>query len=382
MIEIPPQFAGMAPVNPEAQISHIEHTWSRAQGLAEDVRYYGEWMKQQAFKEIAYLYPTIHATKECNSKENAVVAWIWARTVASPDPTAHNAYVPLVSSFMLSKKKNNKAWVEIVEDQTAKDGWRFEVKTGNLSKDEEAKKSFGTKAGKGKDFICCLTNSPISRSYIQSEGKAGRLFKRLMAIVTLDKNGRVYLSPEQYHEQIGLVEDESEDIQEAKMSFLNGKTPTRAMITGGVCSAYGLDTWGTLFTGRQIKMLKTFNALIPEVQKKVEADAIIAGMSNDHIPLSKGGNGAKAYGDAVGVYLAFTISKLADRGSSICSWDSSREGLRNTFGRQAIPMVWDFAEGNPFCNSSGCFDNMLEWVIKCILELPASSPAEASQAIR
>lgn len=102
-------------------------------------------------------------------------------------------------------------------------------------------------------------------------------------------------------------------------------------------------------------------------------------MFNDHIALSEGGSGARAYGEAVGVYLAFVVDKMADRGSSICSWDNTRDGLRNTFGRQAIPMVWDFAEGNPFSNSSGCVDNMVDWVIKCIEEFPASASGNVKQ---
>lgn len=177
-------------------------------------------MKREAFKQIGYLYPTVNSTHESDSKESTVVAWIWARTVMSPDPMAQGAYVPLVSSMMLSTKKGNKAWVEIVEDGKAKDGWRFEVKTGNISKAEETRKALGTKAGPAKDFICCLTNSPIKRDYIQAEGKAGRLSKRLMAIVTLGKNGRVYLSPELYHEEIGMSEEESYDVQEVRNNLV------------------------------------------------------------------------------------------------------------------------------------------------------------------
>ena len=375
MIEFPSCFANQSPVNPASR-KIVQDGWADAHGLAEDVRYYGEWMKSQAFDRIGHLYPKI---KDKQGQEYTVVAWIWARTVVSPNPLAHGARVPLVSSFILSKKKGNAAWVDIIEDADAEDGWRFDVKTGALSKAEESVKLLGTKAGKAQDFLCCLTGTPIQRDYIQAEGKAGRLSKRLMTIVASGKNGRLFFSPDQAHERIGLSEDSDDEVQVARETFLSGSTPTRAMVTGGVCSAYGLSTWGHLFTSRQIKALITFSDLIESVQKKVEDDALAAGLSNDHVPLADGGTGALAYGQAVSVYMAFIISKLADRGSSLCGWDSSRDGLRNTFGRQALPMVFDYAEGNPFSNASGCFDNMLDWIVKCIDLFPARSFGEAKQ---
>ena len=359
MIEIPPKFAGQPPIHP-GKLSLDDGRGRRgAAGLAEDVRYYGEWMKQEAFKRIGHLYPKV---KDEKGKEYTVIAWIWARTVVSPDPMAKGAYVPLVSSLMLSTKKGNKAWVDIVEDASAKDGWRFEVKMGEIPAAEETAKKNGTKAGKAKDFICCLTQSPIQRSYVQEQGKADKLSKRLMAVVAQGQNGRVYLSPSQEHETLALSLDDAPEVQEARETFLSGSTPTRAMITGGVCSAYGLRTWGHLFTGRQLTALITFSDFISETKNKVITDG-----------------GSVEYANAVCTYLSFTISKMADRGSSVCSWDVSRDGLCNTFGRQAIPMTWDFAESNPFCSASGSFDNMLEWVYKCLLELPAGELGEASQ---
>ena len=379
MIEIAPKFADEHPINPEYREqmgSGLGDAPKGASGLAEDIRYYGERMKKKAFARIGHLYPKI---MDASGKEYTVIAWIWARTVISPNPLANGAHVPLVSSLVLSNKKGKKAWVDIIEDSNSQDGWRFEVKTGELSKEVEKQKSNGTKAGKAKDFVCCLTNSPIQRDYIQAEGKAGRLSKRLMAIVALGSNGRIYLSPSIDHERIALSADDIPEIDDAKETFLSGTTPTRAMVTGGVCSAYGLSTWGHLFTSRQIQTLLTFGDLIREIQHVAECDAIAAGRVNDHISLANGGKGARAYGEALGVYLAFVIDKLADRGSAICGWDSSREGLRNTFGRQALPMVWDYAEGNPFCSSSGCFDNCIDWVVKVVDLLPASARGIALQ---
>ena len=377
MVEIPPRFSCKMPVNPNDMVSIARETWIRATGLASDIRYYGSSLKQKAYEKVGNLYPTI--TDE-RGNEYTVIAWIWARTVKSPNPLAKGAKVPLVSSLLLSKKKGAQAWVEIVEDTSAPDGWYFEVRTGTLSKQEELIKTTGTKAGKAKDFVCCLTKTPIQREYIQAEGKAGRLSKRLMAIIAQGKNGRVFFSPNEEHEKLAMTVDQDTSVAEARDSFLNGSTPTRAMVTGGVCSAYGLDTWGKLFTGRQITMLTTLSSLFGEIKTEIENDAIIAGLKNDHIPLYLGGSGARAYAEAICVYLSFIVNKLADRGSVACSWDSSRDGLRNTFGRQAIPMVWDYAEGNPFCNASGCFDNMLDWVVKCVNEFPAVKTGEVSQA--
>ena len=358
MIEIPSQFSNLHPVNNEDRISRVDDTWSGCQGLAADVRYYGKWMKETAFSRIGNLYPKV---KDISGEEYTVIAWIWARTVVSPNPLANGAYVPLVSSMMLSTKKGNKAWAEIIKDDS-KDGWHFEIKSGDISKADEDAKSLGTKAGKAKDFICCLTNTPIQRDYIQAEGKAGRLSRRLMAIVALGRNGRVYFSPNQIHEEIGLSEENSAIVTEARETFLSGSTPTRAMVTGGVCSAYGLSTWGRLFTGRQLKMLTTFSDLVEEAREKVIEDG-----------------GTPEYAKAVGVYLSFAVDKLVDIHSSACSWITANGVIRNTFARQAIPMVWDFAEANPFSDSTGCLDLIVEKISECIEAFPANGKGVACQ---
>lgn len=357
MIEIPPRFAGRPPVNPNARVSTMQGSWSRAQGLAEDVRYYGEWMKQEAFKRIGHLYPKVKVPREQGGGEATVIAWIWARTVKCPNP-ACGCEMPLASSFVLSKKKGKEAYVE--PDLSGKE-ISYHVRYGKGG-DNCPKVSQGT-------FKCIRCNEVLPKDYSKEESKAGRMGHRMIAIVAEGKNGRVYLSPDA--EQITVANCPLPD------EYPTGKLAPK--FTGGSCVPYGLDEFHKLFTNRQLTALTTFSELVSEAQAKAEADAVAAGMKNDHLPLQNGGDGAKAYGEAVGVYLAFIVSKIADRGSSICSWDSSREGLRNTFGRQAIPMVWDYAEANPFSNSSGCFDNMLDWVTKCIIEFPASAPAEVSQ---
>lgn len=361
MIEIPPRFADLPPVNPDARAESMNSTWSRVQGLAEDVRYYGEWMKQEAFKRIGHFYPKVKVPREQGGGEATVIAWIWARTVKCPNP-ACGCKMPLASSFVLSKKKGKEAWVKPIPDGNTV---RFQIQNGKCPKEYETYKT-----GRGATFKCPCCGEITTDSYVKQEGKAHRIGSHLMAIVAEGKHGRIYISPNEEHALAAKVE-----LPEAVPSGMLPDNPRWFSPP-----AFGMDTYEDLFTSRQLTALTTFSKLVSEAQAKAEADAVAAGMKNDHLSLRNSGDGASAYGEAVGVYLAFVISKLADRGSTICGWDSSREGLRNTFGRQAIPMTWDYSEGNPFSNSSGCFDNMIEWVTKCISELPAATLAEVSQA--
>ena len=339
MIEIPPKFAGQPPVHPDATV--LEGGWHGAAGLAEDVRYYGEWMKQEAFRRIGHLYPKV---KDGQGKERTVIAWIWARTVKCPNP-ACGCEMPLAGSFELSKKKGKEACVIPQFDYEQKK-ITYKVRTGKGEIPEAGKTSRGAK------FKCIMCGEATTPDYIKSEAMQGRMGAQLMAVVAEGERGRLYISPDKEHQHIAIV-DKPENYPQGQIAG-----DRRALWT----PLYGLANFEDLFTNRQLTALTTFSGLVAEAQAQVVADG-----------------GSEEYGQAVGVYLSFIISKLADRGSSICSWDSSRDGLRNTFGRQAIPMVWDYAEGNPFSNSSGCFDNMLEWVYKCALEFPALKRGEASQ---
>lgn len=363
MIEIPPRFAGKAPVNPDAQVSAMRNGWSRAQGLAEDVRYYGEWMKQEAFQRIGHLYPKVKVPHEQGGGEATAIAWIWARTVKCPNP-ACGCEMPLASSFVLSKKNGKEAWIEPQFDYEAKKiTYKVQLVKGKIPE--------APKTARGAKFKCIMCSETTTDDYIKQESVNGRMGSVLMGIVVEGKHGRLYVSPTEEHVLTAQCSKPEGEYPEQRLPY----DPRNIW-----CVNYGLDTYDKLFTNRQLTALTTFSELVSEAQAKAEADAVAAGMKNDHLPLRNGGDGARAYGEAVGVYLAFLISKLADRGSTICGWDSSREGLRNTFGRQAIPMTWDYSEGNPFSNSSGCFDNMIEWVTKCISELPAATLAEVSQA--
>lgn len=351
MIEIPPRFANRPPVNPEARAKKalMEREWKGAQGLAEDVRYYGRWMRDEAERRIGHLYPKVKITPEMAQdrpdlkplvgQELTVIAWIWARTVRSPNPAFAHVEVPLASTFMLSTKPGKEAYVEpVIEGDT----YRFTVKVGKPKDPEAAKR--GTKmGGSGSSFFCLLSGTPIPFEYIRAEAKAGRMGARLMAIVAEGSNGRVYLPPIPEHEQVAR---KAQPTWKPEVDL-----PKKAL--GFRVQEYGMRQWADLFTPRQLVALTTFADLVGEAMERVRQDALAAGLPDDDTPLREGGTGARAYAEAVGMYLGFAVDKGANYWSSLCSWHSGRETVTSTFGRQALPMVWDFTEANPFSESSG-----------------------------
>ena len=376
MIEIPPKFAGRAPIGPmpeEDDQLELPREWSGAQGLAEDVRRYGHWMREEAFKRIGHLYPKVLITPEMiverpdleqyKGQELTVIAWLWARTVKSPNPAFSDVDVPLVSSFVLSSKKGKEAYIEPVISGSA---YHFNIKLGQPS--SSAKK--GTKTARGANFNCLMSGVALDGHYIKKEGLEGRMGERLLAVVVEGDRGRVYLSPS----------SEMEAVAKSSMPSWVPKTKIpddkRSMFT----PLYGLTTFGDLFTPRQLTALTTFSDLVQEAREKVIADAVSAGMVDDGLGIAQGGVGATAYGDALAVYLGFGVSKLSDRGSTICTWDSSRNSTRNTFGRQAIPMTWDFAEPNPMSSSTGNFISCLDWSIKFLQNQRCETSGVISQS--
>ena len=354
MIEIPPKFAGQASVNPEwrskSKGEQTLATWRGAQGLAEDVRYYGQWMRDQAERRIGHLYPKVEVTEEMvaerpdleryKGRKLTVIAWLWARTVKSPNPAFADVAVPLASTFMLSTKKGKEAYVEpVIEDG----GYRFTVKVGKPPDAAVAKA--GTKLSRGANFQCLMSGTPIAGDYIKAEGRAGRMGTRLMAIVAKGDRGRVYLAPTPEHEAVVLK------ARPTWMPDVEIPPDRRSMFT----PLYGLTHFKHLFTPRQLVALTTFSDLVTEAQGRVEGDAIVAGLPDDSTPLRDGGTGATAYADAAGVYLGFSVDKMTDTNTCLCSWQVNPPRLRATFGRQALPMVWDYAEANVFGDAAGDF---------------------------
>jgi putative DNA methylase len=377
MIEIPPKFAGRPPVNPEARKNKelFAREWRGAQGLAEDVRYYGQWMRDEAEKRIGHLYPTIEVTSEMAKgrpdlkpyvgKKLTVIAWLWARTVKSPNPAFAKMDVPLASTFMLSTKAGKEAYVEPVVETG---GYRFTVKVGKPKNAEAAK--LGTSAGKRAAFRCVMSETPLTYDYIRTEGQAGRMGARLMAIVAEGDRGRVYLPPAPGHEAAALkARPEWKPDVALPVNPRDFKTPN-----------YGLTTFAELFTPRQLVALATFSDLAQEARQRAQRDAQAAGLPDDGRPLRDGGTGATAFGEAVGVYLGMSISKMADAQSSLCRWKTTMDQSIATFGRQALPMVWDYSEANAFGEMAGDPLVSLRNMMRVLDQLPASVPGFVTQA--
>lgn len=362
MIEIPPKFAGRPPVNPEHNAGQvgISAAWKGATGLAEDVRYYGKWMRDEAEKRIGHLYPKVEVTAEMAAerpdleryvgRKLTVIAWLWARTVRSPNPAFANVEVPLVSTFILSKKKGKEAYVEPVIEEG---GYWFAVKVGTPP--EAVRK--GTKPARGPNFLCAMSGVPISGDYIKAEGRAGRMSARLMAIVAEGDRGRVYIGPIEEHEITA---------NQAKPQWLPDLTILGSTQYLGV-KPYGMERFDQLFTPRQLLALATFSDLVGEAQEIIRLAGVTAGLADDSVLLREGGTGATAYAEAVAVYLAFVLSKQADLGNSLCRWEPKAQCPRNLFGRQAIPMIWDFGEGNPLASSSGSWLVLVDGFVKAYL---------------
>ena len=339
MIEIPPRFANMPPVNPKERNAMIgaDADWHGAQGLAADVHYYGEMLKQKAFEKIGHLYPKVKNPE--TGEEATVIAWIWARTVKCPNP-ACGCEMPLAKTFWLSKKKSREAYIYPTTDGH---NILYSIKHDKNIKQES---SIGRKGA-----ICVGCNSQVPLEYIREQSRKHKMGAKLMAIVIEGAHGREYITPDKTQIDAANVEYPY-DIPDGEIAHYPGCLNT---------NAYGLTHFAQLFSNRQAYMLKTLSDTISDIKKNVFNDALGCKDEND----------AKTYSDTISVYLTFLVDKLVDYHSSICSWHSSGEKMRNTFGRQAIPMTWDYAEANPFSNSSGCLDNMLEWVEKAIRQLPA-----------
>jgi putative DNA methylase len=368
MIEIPPKFAGKRPVNPKSQADAASAgSWRGASGLAEDVRYYGQWIRDEAQQRLRKLYPPIEVTadmaksradlKPYIGRKLTVVAWLWVRTVKSPNPAFANVEVPLASTFMLSTKAGKEAYVQPV---VGNGGYRFTVKLGRPRDPDAAKK--GTKLSRGANFACLMSGTPIEPDYIKNEGTAGGMGVRLLAIVAEGERERIYLDPSPEHEEVAsaITPDWRPDapLPDDPRNFWTVQ--------------YGLVTYGDLFTPRQLVVLTTFADLVGGSTARVRDHAASAGLPDDGVSLRDGGSGASAYAEAVAVYLAFALDKVADRGSSLGRWDPTptQSGIINTFSRQALPMTWDFAESNPLGDASGNYAGAVDLVAKALLAMP------------
>lgn len=359
-LEFAPRWAGHPPVNPQARVEHTRgHVWGGTHGLADDVRYYGRLIRQRAQEKIGHLYPKVRLPKERGGGEAKVVAWIWARTVASPDPAARGAVVPLISTYWLCSKGDNKAWLHPVVDR-ATNTYRFEIHTGEPT-DLKAVKS-GTKAGRGANFRCVLRNQPITDDHIKSEGNAGHLGYKLLAVVAEGSRTRVYLPAEDVQESAASAErppDAPGEELPYNARYLNPP-------------GYGMRRICDLFTPRQLTAMVTLVTLVREIRGDIVEDATAAGL-----PTQEG----EAYADTLSTFLALSIDRCADFNNSLCRWSSSNQKVMNLFGRGAIPIIWDFSEANILGDSVGAWSTCSDYVAECIevLGVKTTLPGLAAQ---
>ena len=371
LIEIPPKFAGRPPVNPEwqskSEAEKAATVWQGAHGLAEDVRYYGQWMRDEAEKRIGHLYPKVKISdemtkdrpdlKEYVGQDLTVIAWLWARTVASPNPACRGAHVPLVRSFWLSTKKGKEAYVRPILNRST-NTCRFEVRAGPPTAGFDPKK--GTVARTGA--TCLLTGSPVSFDHIRTEGKAGRLGAQLMAVVAEGNRGRVYLPPR--------AEDEIITAQAKPHNVPDTSLPEQAL--GFRVQLYGMTKHRDLFTSRQLVALTAFSDLVGETRCRALDDAAKAGVPNE-------GPGPIPYADSIATYIGLCASKASAFHCSLGRWRPNEGKSAPAFGRQTVSMVWDYAEVNPFAGAGGDLSGIVDGTVRTLLGLPAQPLGACSQ---
>jgi putative DNA methylase len=361
LIELPLRFTEHPPVNPQArrELSYSA-SWQRATGLACDVRYYGQWMYERAVERIGHLYPKV----SYDNTEATVIAWLWARTIECPNP-ACRARIPLVTSFVLAAKKQDKVWLEPQIDRQTKD-ISFEVRRGR----GEVVVPKAPKVGRGASFQCLVCEQPAEESWVHTEFQNKHNREQLLAVVAESRSGRVYLPADARQVTIAnSAQPEWYPLQEMNPDSSN-------LVSG---RGYGIKYWHELFTARQLVALTTFSDLVAEARQQVLADALVAGLAADELGVDSCGQGAVAYADTVATYLAFAVDRLANRASRVCIWNTIGEKVEQTFARQAVPMTWDFAEANVLGNSTGSWLSSLEWIPLVLESVPATGYGKACQ---
>lgn len=377
-IEIPSRFAPHAPVGPlqgadTGDQLALKRDWVGTTGLAEDLRRYGAWVREEAWKRIGHLYPPVKVTpdmveerpdlKPLLGKALPVIAWIWARTVKSPNPAFRHVDVPLASTFILSNRAGKESFVAPLIHG---DGYRFTVNVGKPPPEA----GNGTKIARGANFRCLLSGTPIEGDYIKSEGRAGRMGVRLMAIVAEAERGRIYLAPTVEHEAIAR---QAQPVWKPETSLPDDPRNFWTV-------PYGLTRFSDLFTCRQLLSLTTVADIVAEAQKRIRQDALAAGFRDDDRGLESGGSGATAYAEAICVYLTFVMSRVLHYSSTICTWLPKDSAIARTFTKQLIPMSWDFAEGSVFGRCSTGWSQCCEVVARAIENFVALRPGTALMA--
>ena len=359
LIEIPSRFADRAPVFPGADDG--TRSWPGAHGLAEDVRCYGEWMREEAWRRIGHLYPRAQLP---DGSTATVIAWIWARTVTCPNPACGIA-APLVRSWWLGKKKGKEAYIvpTVIGDHV-------DYSIGHDPKRVPTKQDDGTISGR-RGAVCVSCHSAISMDYIKNEGSHGLMGAQVCAVVVEGRRSRIYLPPNDAIAESARIE------RPTRVPLQRLPNDPRNFWT----VAYGLDTFDKLFTARQLTALTTFSDLVGEARERVLRDALASGMSEGE-RLEAGGAGAAAYADAVATYLGMAVDRISAVNCSLARWNAapSKESVTDVFSRQALPMVWDYAEGNPFQWGPANLGWSIEWVSGALSRLPAHDNVKVFQA--
>lgn len=356
LIEIPPLFTGKPPVHPSDQLAGARGGhWKVAAGLGEDVRYYGEWIRQRVIERIGHLYPK--ATLP-DGREATVIAWLWARTIRCPNP-ACGFQMPLMRSFDLSKRKGKERHLEPVVDTGAR-RIRLEIHNGSAMR--------GATVGRnGAECLAC--GQPVELRHIRAEAHADRLGMQLTAIVAEGARERIYLKADQIHEETAT----SAEPRWAP----EGDMPTNPRWFSP--PGFGMTSWASLFTSRQLTALTTFSDLIAEAREQAHSDALAAGLSDDPTPLRRQGTGARAYAEAIALYLSFAVSKASSRNCQLAIWETGMDRLAGGLNRQAVPMTWDFAETNPLAGAGGDIAGTSVSVAEVIERLVAGSAGFSKQ---
>ena len=352
LIELPHQFVNQPPVNPKADKTGVPVgkgkkaqviPWRGAAGLADDIRYYGRWMRERAWERIGHLYPT---AKLPNGGEATVIAWLWARTVPCPNPACGVA-MPLMKTFQLSTKRGNEHWTRPVVDREAKTV-SFVVQNHPGGVPGEA--TIGGRVG----ATCVACSGVASMNYVREQANAGAMGEVMTGIVAEGDRKRLFLSPTEEHIQATSTAEPA-----WKPSQTMPDTPT--LVSG---RGYGVTHWHQLFTDRQLTGHTIFSDLIGEVKQQIIEDG--AGVE---------------YANCVSTYISLAIGRNTNSGSKFARWQNSGDFVAGVFARQAIPMLWDFAETNLFSTATQNWMAQVEWIAETVAALPLNvNTGEARQA--
>ncbi len=360
LIEIPPKFAGLPPVNKEWQQKTPEEkaatVWQGAAGLVEDVRFYGQWMGEETERRIGHFYPKVKLSKALGEQEVSALAWHWARTVLCPNP-ACAVEMPLVRSFLLASKSTGKTWAHPIPDRD-KNQINFEVR-------QSAKGELPGGTVDRRGAKCCKCGEVVPLEYIRDEGKAGRIGARLLAILADGADARIYVTPTLQHQDAAII---NSPIDAPETSL-----PEQAL--GFRVQSYGINKHRDLFSSRQLLVVSTFCKLLDEVRDRIRVDF----QTSQGASAERANQDPRIHADAVAVYLACAVSRLASYNNTLCFWNMRGGSITQIFSRQTISMSWDFIETNPLEKMSGNWKGAVEWVSDVLSELVEGAPGLSVQ---